>query len=239
MLWSNVIGKANRLQDSRTVSEKAAQQFKVIPAPGPGALETEAARLRQSIRDQKAMKMTPEQRRLAVLDEIMNREPVEPGKPHPRLRKIETLIEKIVDDPNREYGDYQLARYVWEQHQPGADLGAADDAWNLLVQRQQAYLHTQVQQRLERRSALEAELQQLDSEAGELAPTQGLIEKRIALLHGFANHSGQPLPQGMTVDDVVNARNALEAGDSSAAAGLISRASETIDNWEATIGEAS
>lgn len=157
--------KAALLKDSRQRPDKvAAAQRKPEPIAPPNPIDAEIARLEKSRYEAKLAKMDPESRRLTILKEMRDREPVEPGKPHPRIPKIEALIDAIVSNPERELADYELAVLVLAQHQPGMSPEAADALWRELVDAESGYLNAKRQAVVDRHSALIEELQSIDAD---------------------------------------------------------------------------
>ena len=155
--------KAALLRDSRQLSEKvAAAQRRPIALAPPSPIDTEIARLEKSRYEAKLAKMDAESRRLAMLREIRDREPVEPGKPHPRIAKIESILDSIVSDPTRELGDYELCVLAFGQHQPGMCPEIADQLWRELQDQETKFLNTKRQAAIDRQSQLIEELQQID-----------------------------------------------------------------------------
>lgn len=242
MLWSEILRKASSLQDNRTAGERAAAMRNLVPVAGPDPVEQEAARLRQVVRDEKRSKMTPAQRQLAAAEDYLERRdapPAEPDKPSPKQAKVQALIEKIVNDPTRPRADYEAAMQVYEQLGPGMDHAVGAEWFDELAQQQQKYLLAKQGELVRQRQALQQQAEQLTAQMGEFVPSASLVEKRIGLLNGYIDNSGQPLPPGISRESVVAAREALAAGDSSAAVDLITQAASTIDSWEASIAEAS
>ena len=162
--------KAELLKDSRALPDKiAAAQRRPIQIAPPNPIDAEIARLEKSRYEAKLAKMDAESRRLTVLKEIRDREPVEAGRPHPRIARIEALIDSIVENPERELGDYELAVLVLAQHQPGMSLEVADQLWRELQEQESNYLTGKRAAAIEKQSALLAELAELDMGLAEIA----------------------------------------------------------------------
>lgn len=243
MLWSDIQRLGNALQDNRTIQQKAAAQRNLVPLPGPSPEDEKLAFYRKAVRDEKLMKMTPAERKLAEYEEYLaSRDEPKPEKPKANGAKQEmvwALLEKIVSDPKRPRADFEAAMQTYEQYGAGMDWKVADEWYDALAGHQQKYLLAKQGEMHQQRAALQQQIEQLNSQMGEFLPSASLVEKRINLLNGYANNSAKPLPDGITHDEVAAARESLANGDSSAAVDLITRASETIDQWQASIGEAS
>lgn len=242
MLGNDILRKANALIDNRTLQQRAAQYRKLVKIPGPSKEEQDVAALRKAVQDRKFAALPLDEQQLRIAEDILeraNEPPAEPDKPSPKQARVLDLITKIVNDPTRPRADFEEAYEVYEQLGPGMDHAVGAEWYDQLAANQQKYLLGKQGDLVRQRQVLQQQADQLTAQMGEFVPSASLVEQRIKLLHGYANNSGKPLPDGMTHDDVVNARNALEAGDSAAAVDVISRASEVIDQWQASIGEAS
>ena len=156
--------KAALLKDSRALPDKvAAAQRKPIALAPPSSIDREIARLERDKEFRRLAKMDPESRRLETLRSIRDKEPLEPGKPHPRIEKIEALLDAIVSDPTRELGDYELCVLALGQHQNGMCPEIADQLWRELVDQETNFLNTKRQAAIDQQSALIEQLQAIDT----------------------------------------------------------------------------
>lgn len=225
--------KAALLKDSRQLSDKvAAAQRKPIALAPPNVIDTEIARLERDKEFRRLSRMDPESRRLETLRNIRDREPVEVGKPHPRISKIETLLDAIVSNPERELADYELAVLCLAQHQPGMSTEVADQLWRELQDSETGYLNAKRQAAIDRQSALIQELQAIDVGLAGIAdvPAPG----HYAILSNSLNSSfGHGL--GVSLNAVDHAEVLAAAGNPEAEALMVAKHQERITTYLAAV----
>lgn len=226
--------KAALLKDSRPLPDKvAAAQRKPIPLAPASTIDAEISRLEKQRYEAKLAKMDPESRRLTVLKEIRDREPVEPGKPHPRITKIEGLIDSIVSNPDRELADYELAVLVLAQHQPGMSPEAADQLWRELVDQESGYLNQKRQAAIDKQTALIQELQSIDVGLAGIVDTPAAPPNGYAVLRAIPQYGHQ---YGVTVSPQEFAEIEAASGNAEAEQAVAQRFAARINQYVAAVG---
>lgn len=179
------------LQDSRSSLERAkAMGRKPVPAAPESWADKERARLARDKQEAKLAKLPRNERLLAYMDEMADRE-TEPDADHPRLESILTIRDRIRFDPSREQADLDFATLVLDQHGAGMDTSVAAEMFDELVAQERRYIDGLKAVKLQRQQELLSELAALDADASTLPSDTN----RYNLLRA-AVQRGLPLPEG-------------------------------------------
>ena len=188
--WAERKRLATLLKESRPLTERiAGSERKPIPTAPPSVIDREIQRLEKEKEFRRLSKMDAESRRLLVLKELRDRTPEQPKPPHPRIEKIEAILDRIVQDPAREFHEFEFGQLVLAQHAEGMDEAEADRLWKALQQQEAGYLSSKRQAAIEKQTALINELRQLDIDLGEVAdvapPNSFFVLHRVIPTHGY------------------------------------------------------
>lgn len=154
------------LRESRSYLEQGMDgSRKPVRVKPIGPLEAEARRLEKLARDERYLKLTPNARMLQDIREIQAQQSAKesPTIEHPRVSLIRDVIDRLQFDPNREVADLEFAELVLAQHAPDMDPQVANDWYDELMDREKRYLDAVEEVISAKRTALEAQLAELNS----------------------------------------------------------------------------
>lgn len=179
------------LNDSRDSLQRARDMSrKPVPAAGETWADRERAKLAKDKREAKLAKLSRNERLLAVMDEIAEREITEASE-HPRLEAVLAIRDRIRFDPSREQAALDFANLVMDQHAAGMDANVAAEMFEQLVAQEELHINTLRSDKLGRQQALLAELAALDVESATLPSDSN----RFRLLQAAAQR-GLPMAEG-------------------------------------------
>jgi hypothetical protein len=214
------------LQDSRpTIDRARAMGRKAVPAAPESWADRERAKLAREKREAKLAKLPRNERLLAYLDEMAEREVKSEGE-HPRLEAVLVMRDRIKFDPSREQAALDLAILAVEQHGAGMNEDVADELYEELLVQEQLHIAGLKASKVQRQQELLAELAALDADAARL-PSD---ENRWNLVQAMIQH-GPGLPaaefEAVKAADTPEARSAV-----------VARLAPQIAAYEATLGDA-